>query len=222
MLEPDAEMNCLLPAKADPHHFELSPRQIESLRHSDILVRTSSDDAHWHGLKHANTLDIWNAQQHSNHPWLQFEAVNSMLKQLSTALNREINENTATQINQVREQWKQQLAPLAKHGVIMQHPAWDKVFESFGVPVLAVLESEHHGQEQGPRALEHALEILKQHPDAWLIGDAHHSNRTLQWLVRHADHDKQIIYLDALGACDESWFDLMHRNLELLKSAAHQ
>ena len=222
LLSPDANVSCLLPGKADPHHFELSPRQIETLQNSDMLIRASSDDAHWHGLIHNHILDLWPQKQHpDNHSWLSPDYAEHMIDTLATSMpgisaatTNDVKANMAT----MQQHWRKTLSLLKARGVIMQHPAWETLFEAYDVPVLNVLESNHHGQEQGPRALENALIILKSHPNAVLIGDTNHSNRTLQWVARHAG-DAPIIYLDALGTCSENWLELMQRNLDALNSA---
>jgi len=101
--------------------------------------------------------------------------------------------------------------------VMMQHPAWQALFKALQIPVLAVLESQQHGQEHGPHKLENALLELQAHPHALLIADVSHSNRTLNWLQRH--HSTSVILsLDALGTSDETWPMLMQRNLHSLQS----
>ncbi|OIO73146.1 MAG: hypothetical protein AUJ56_00190 [Zetaproteobacteria bacterium CG1_02_49_23] len=226
LVAPDANVSCLLPGKADPHHFELSPRQIETLKNSDLLIRASSDDAHWHGLDQAKKLDLWPGTSHADsHSWLNPANARQMVESLAAAVpdvDVTALERAKTTIAATQQNWLSVLPALKKRGVIMQHPAWEHFFEAMGIPVLAVLESDHHGQEQGPRALESALNTLKANPDAVLIGDTNHSNRTLQWIARHANDTSPdtdtIIYMDALGNCSESWAELMQRNLDILAS----
>jgi hypothetical protein len=54
--------------------------------------------------------------------------------------------------------------------------------------------------------------MLEKHPDAVLIGDVRHSNRSLEWLASHSS-SKKIIFLDALGSCGDSWVALMRQNI---------
>jgi ABC-type Zn uptake system ZnuABC Zn-binding protein ZnuA len=99
----------------------------------------------------------------------------------------------------------------------MQHAAWRSVMDASGVPVLAILESRQHGHEHGPHMLEHALDTLKKHPQAALLGDMRHSNRTLEWLAEHSGAGHRVIYLDGLGTCGMGWTKLMQVNLKRIQ-----
>ena len=239
-LKPDADVLCLLPANADPHHFQLSPRQVESLQQSKLLVRSSQDDGHWTSLtSHARVLDLWPREKHNdqhdqheehmaNHAWLNPHAVQTILPKLAAQLQsmypndkQEIRKNLALAISESEQLWQawvrmSQSTGLTKYGVIMQHPAWTNFFQALDITIFNSLESEQHGDEHGPRKLESALQQLQQHPNIRLIADNHHSNRALQWLQNH--HKSSIITtLDALGSCGESWLHLMQRNLDTLR-----
>jgi len=235
-LDPQADIQCLLPAHADPHHFQLSPHQVETLQHSTLLIRSSRDDGHWPSLHtSASTLDLWPspATKHkhedaNSHVWLNPQAVISILPSLAQALEHahptrqaSIAKQLTLNIQQAKQLWQtwQQnpnIHQLQKTGVMMQHPAWKSLFEALHIPVWSVLESGKHGQEYGPKKLEEALKLLNEHPQTVLIGDSTHNNRALLWLQRHHPSSK-IITLDALGTCGEAWPALMQRNLQQLK-----
>ncbi|MFQ5581267.1 MAG: metal ABC transporter substrate-binding protein [Mariprofundaceae bacterium] len=225
LLDSHIEVSCLLAAGTDPHHVQLSPRQAEALQQARLLIRTSMDDGDWTRLgSTASTLDLW---PNTGHAWLSPRRVKAALPRLAVELHRlypgrrEViasglrHAETATEHMWI--QWQDTLMAFRTGGVIMQHAAWQGVMEAFGVPVLAVLESRHHGREHGPHMLEHALQMLKQHPQATLIGDMRHNNRALEWLANHTGH--RIIYLDALGTCDMDWQALMQANLKRLRGA---
>lgn len=226
MLDNSAKTFCLLPAGPDPHHFQISPRRAEQLKRADLLIRTPGADAGWPlPPDDAKTLRLWPEQ---NHAWLVPDAVAGALPKIAASLitlypgqEAEIRRQLTAALDSVHTvdvRWKEALAPLARHGVIMQHPSWKPLMEAAGVPVLAVLESPLHGHEEGPHMLEEALAVLKDHPDAWLIGDSRHSNRSLEWLARHAGHPVRLVYLDALGDCGTGWETLMLDNLDKLSS----
>ncbi|MDQ7011266.1 MAG: zinc ABC transporter substrate-binding protein [Mariprofundaceae bacterium] len=223
LLDEQAHVDCLLAAGADPHHTRLSPRQVEALRHARLLVRTSRDDGHWTRLEAAtDTLDLW---PDVSHAWLNPHLVKAVLPQLATAIQRlypSRREAIAVTLRRAEsktnhwwEQWQKTLRSFRSDGVIMQHGAWQGMMDAAGVPVLAVLESRHHGREHGPHMLEHALETLRQHPQALLLGDMHHNNRALEWLAERTN--RRIIYLDALGTCGMPWPALMRSNLQRLQ-----
>lgn len=236
-LKPDADVLCLLPANADPHHFQLSPRQVESLQQSKLLVRSSRDDGHWTSLaNHGHVLDLWPRKKHNdqheehmaNHAWLNPHAVQTILPKLAAQLQtmypndkQEIQKNLALAISESEQLWQawvrtSQSTGLIKYGVIMQHPPWTNLFQALHITIFNSLESEQHGHEYGPRKLESALQQLQQNPNIRLIADSNHSNRALQWLQNH--HKSSIITtLDALGSCGESWPHLMQRNLDILQ-----
>jgi len=236
-LKPDADIACLLPANADPHHFQLSPRQVQSLQHSKLLVRSSQDDGHWPSLQSpAPVFDLWPGdktelehEHHSfNHAWLNPHAVQAVLPKLAhslqtiypadSALIQQNLELALVQSERVWQHWKKvgQSTELNQYGVIMQHPSWANVFHALHIPIFNTLESEQHGHEYGPRKLEAALQQLQQHPNIRLIADSNHSNRALLWLQNH--HKKTTMTkLDALGVCGESWLHLMQRNLDTLQ-----
>ncbi len=228
MLDPDVSVICLLKKGADPHHFQLRPRTIESLRQSRLLLRASIDDGDWPlPPRHANMLDLWPSLSHA---WLSPLAVKHIapklaerLKQLHPGHASAIEQNLAAALVQIREieqQWRQALDQVG--GVIMQHPSWQQLMLDMGVPIRAVLESEHHGHESGPRVLEYALHALNEHPDTWLLADTAHSSRPLDWLARHANQQPPRLTLDPLGVCGESWLVLMQRNLALIPKPARE
>jgi len=236
-LKPDADVLCLLPANADPHHFQLSPRQVESLQQSKLLVRSSQDDGHWASLgNQAHVFDLWSRTEHikqheqhrANHAWLNPHAIQVVLPKLAAQLQtmypedkQKIQKNLALALTQSEALWQawlqiSQSTGLNKHGVIMQHPSWTNLFQALHIPIFNSLESEQHGHEHGPRKLEAALRQLQQHPNIRLIADSNHSNRALQWLQSHHP-SSTITTLDALGSCGESWVHLMQRNLDDLQ-----
>ena len=238
MLLPSISPQCLLKKGADPHHFQLTPKQASALNQARLLIRSPRDDKHWSSFNMApNTLALWDMQKHPHHEpthaWLNPKKVSSALPKLAQALSHLYPMNSdsinihlfdATKVTQdVWHEWQNFVEDnnLKQRGVMMQHPSWQGLFEALGVPIRGVLESAQHGQEYGPRKLEKALVILQKYPQTILIGDSNHSNRALLWLQKHSLH--RFTKLDALGRCGEPWSDLMQRNLETLKVyMAHQ
>lgn len=226
MVTPDTEVACLLTAGGDPHHFTLSPRQAEGLRQSQLLIRSSRDDGGWKLFTgNITVLDLWPEQDHA---WLSPERVEAALPRIAAVLKK-LEPQKADQIEarlqqalrkvrEIDEAWQATLQKMAVQGVVMQHPSWKHLFESKGVPVHAVLESDKHGHEHGPHALEEAHHTIDEHPHAVLIGDIRHSNRTLEWVAHHQHDNDKPIYLDALGSCGTSWDALMNANLQKLKA----
>ena len=230
MLIRDGESTCLLPPGSDPHHFQLSPRQIEKLNHSKLLVRSSKDDHGWIKFSpQSPVIDLWPDQDHA---WLNPQRIEKILPLLAEKLATSIPEKggeimaglkqAKADVTSLQQALEMALKELKRDGIIMQHPSWRGLFEAFGIPILLTLESQHHGHELGPHHLEEALTILKQHPNALLVGDVRHSNRSLEWLADHADNDhadnKKILYLDALGSCGDSWPTLMQDNIDRIKA----
>ena len=225
MLDDQAESFCLLPAGADPHHFQLQPRTIESLSQSRLLIRASFDDGVWPlPASHANTLDLWPDMDHG---WLSPTAARKALPRIADALIAlypKRAESIRLRLKQalvqtffIESDWQAALRPVKKPGVMMQHPAWQRLMNEMNIPVLAVLESGRHGHQHGPHLLEDALEKLKKHPDAWLVADIGHSQRALDWLALHAKPTPHRITLDAMGQCGASWVELMRTNLNRIR-----
>jgi len=222
MLDKQAQVQCLLPAGADPHHFQLRPRKIEAMRRSKLLIRVPFDDGGWPLPPHnAHSLKLW---PNIAHGWLNPASVRTALPAIAQALTR-LHPEKATAIAsaldkalaqtvKIEQSWRAALAALQASGVLMQHPAWQGLMQSMDVPVLAVLESARHGQEYGPHKLEQALATLNQHPGAWLLAVRSHSNRALDWLAEHANQVPHRITLDALGTCGLPWPDLMQQNID--------
>lgn len=224
MLIKRGEPACLLPPGSDPHHFQLSPRQVEKLNRGRLLVRSSRDDHGWITFSpQIPVIDLW---PNLDHAWLNPKMVGTILpllaEKLTTTIPEKKNEiavnlkQAKADIVATRKTLETTLKHLKTDGIIMQHPSWRGLFEAFGIPILLTLESQQHGHEHGPRHLEKALSILKQHPNALLVGDIRHSNRSLEWLTDHTDH-KKILYLDALGKCGDSWPALMQKNIDRIK-----
>jgi len=223
MLDKETPVSCLLPPGSDPHHFQLSPRQVEKLNRAGLLIRSSKDDHGWMQIP-ANTpvIDIWPKQDHA---WLNPDnllvALPAVARQLisifpdkKTAIEANLKLSMA-RAGKIRSELRKALSPLQKSGVMMQHPSWRRLFDAYDIPVLSVLESHNHGHEHGPRHLERALNTLEKHPDAVLVGDIRHSNRSLEWLASHGN-GRDILFLDALGSCGDSWSELMQKNIARL------
>jgi len=220
MLDHDADVQCLLPTGADPHHFQMQPRTIERLQQSALLLRASRDDGGWPlPALHANTLDLWSSKDHG---WVSPQAVREALPGLAQQLialepARQLAieaglKRALQQVTLIEQQWQQTLT-VASAGIIMQHPSWQRLMLEMGVPVLSVLESAHHGHEFGPHRLEHALEALNDHPHAWLLADAGHGSTALDWLAAHSRVATGRITLNALGQCRQPWNELMQENI---------
>ncbi len=227
MLDAQVQVDCLLPGGADPHHFSLPPKQIEALKAADMLLRTSWDDGGWPiPARHAHQLDLWPQRDHA---WLSPKAVATILPRLAerlAALNPDhadaIHAALPTALQRVQataQAWQQTLSARGVRAVVMQHPAWRRMMADAGVPVLAVLESGHHGGEFTPRQLERALVQINAHPHTWLIANAGHHNNALRWLASHAAVTPPTVTLDALGQCGQPWPALMQGNLDRLRRA---
>ena len=225
MLDADAQITVLLPPTADPHHFQMSPKATEALQKASLFVRASYDDGGWSGLTSpATTLDLW---PHASHGWTRPDWVRTALPRLASALERiypahatAIRANLAKAIAETRgieKAWIVALAPYRADGAIMQHPSWQAMCELAGVPVWAVLESPRHGQEFGPRDLDHALEAVDAHPHVLLIAEKRHDNRGLDWIAAHSPKPLHMITLDALGTDGMRWDQLMRANLKRLQ-----
>lgn len=225
MLDADAKITVLLPPTADPHHFQMSPKATEDLHQASLFVRASYDDGGWSGLATTGaTLDLW---PHTGHAWTSPALVRAALPRLAAALEQAypahaavIRANLATAIAETRtleKAWIAALAPYRTGGVIMQHPSWLPMCELADVPVWAVLESPRHGQEFGPRDLDHALALVDAHPQVLLIAEQRHGNRGLDWIAAHSPKPPHMITLDALGTDGMRWDQLMRANLKRLQ-----
>ncbi len=226
LLDPRIRVHCLLPAGGDPHHFQLTPKQVTRLKHADLLLRAGRDDAHWTGIDlPGHTLVLWPQKDHA---WLLPMEVKKILPRIAAALQRldpgrraEIQRQLAAALHRcerMEQRWRLTLMPYRRRGVIMQHPAWLRLCRHFGVPVRAVLEPHHHGGIR-PRKLQKALDILRARPATVLWADARHGNQGLDWLRAHSTATTAV-RLDALGDCAMSWTRLMQKNLAALARGA--
>ena len=228
MLDKEADVICLLANGADPHHFQLTPRKIEAVQKTSLLIRTSRDDGGWPlPPSHAHTLDLW---PELDHGWLSPVAVRDALPLIAKSLvklhpERQVAIEAALQdavitTHAIEHEWRSALTAAKNSGVLMQHPAWRRLMQVMEVPILDVLETGQHGHEHGPRQLEHALHSLNEHPGAWLIADAGHNNRSLDWLQNHASVKLNRIHLNALGRCSQPWAELMQQNISQFNAGA--
>lgn len=221
MLMPEQNVQCLLAAGKDPHHAQLTPKQVEALKDARILIRSSADDANWN-LRSEPQQAVFDMWPHQQHGWLTPAILEQRLPALANILAQTFPSQAEALEQQLRlalqdihaedQRWQQALAPIREHGAMMQHNAWKSLLDAYNVPVHAILETEGHHHEQGPHALEHALETFEQHPHSWLIGTMRHSNRSLEWLKQKASSQSHLIYLDALGSCQQSWLELSQAN----------
>ncbi len=226
MLLPDARVQCLLPAHADPHRFTLTPRQTEQWHRARLVVRSLADDASWSFLEQqtrAQTISLW---EHEPHGWLDPARVSPALDRLAAVLSGAFPERkpeiearlpkSKARVRQIALEWKQGLGDLKAHGVILQHASWLPLLKASDVKVHLLLEAGPHGAGHKPHLLEQAVGLLKEHPSVWLIGDTRHDSRTLHWLARQIHPPARILMLDPIGTCGQSWDELMRSNLQRL------
>jgi len=230
LLDPEADVHCLLPPGADAHDFQLRPKQVQTLKQADLLVRSSFDDGHWSGISlPGRTLDLWPGQAHA---WLSPAAVINILPKLAEALQllapqreQAITQALSKALSHayaMNIKWYKALEAYHERGVIMQHNAWQPALAAYKVPVWAVLETQHHGDDIGPHRLEEALGLLNAHPTALLWGNRRHAGRALQWLQEHqtASEKARLLDFDPLGDCGMTWLELMQLNPDLLEKAS--
>jgi len=220
LLAPDTAVFCLLPANADPHHFSVTPRRIERLRHSDILIRASRDDRGWLGLDSGlSQIDLWPDRDHA---WLQPEwllATLPLLAKKLQSLHPGQKDAIAASLSRVildinamdRDIFKT-LEPVRRDGVILQHASWRHFCEHYGIPVLAIANPRHIEGSLRPKQLERLLTTLRRHPGARLWGDRGKTNSALKWLAERVKH-KPITLLDPLGNCNGAWPQLIRDNV---------
>ncbi|RMG90956.1 MAG: manganese-binding protein [Zetaproteobacteria bacterium] len=226
ILLPDARVQCLLPAHADPHRFTLSPRQIEQWHHARLVVRSMADDAGWSFLdqqRKASTLSLW---EHEPHGWLDPQRLEPALDTLAAGLSKAFPEKAAeirsrlpgskAMVQRIIREWQQGLTRLKPHGVILQHASWLPLMKASGVKVHLLLEAGPHGAGHTPHLLEQAVGLLRKDPSIWLIGDIRHDSRTLEWLANQVHPPARWLSLDPIGTCGEPWDALMHNNLRHL------
>lgn len=229
MLDEKSSVMCLLPAGADPHHFQMHPRTVERLAKSELLIRSSNDDGGWPlPPNHSNVLDLWPEKDHG---WVSPNEVRTILPRIAESLMtlnpqraNAIQANLAQAIEitfSIEEMWRQTLATAKTSGVIMQHPSWRRLMHDMEIPILNILETGHHGHEHGPHALDDALQMLKKHHEIWLISDVGHNNRALEWLKQHSNQPLPHITLNALGACENRWDEMMLQNIKKASEATH-
>jgi len=223
LLDAKPRVDCLLPPGADAHDFQLAPGQVRTLRRADLLVRAGRDDGHWRGLRARRTLDLW---PETDHAWLLPTEVRKALPRLARALQSlepdrrniiEANLQQAVALTRdIEHRWQAALTPIAGRDAIMEHPAWRRLGERFGLTVPVVLEPHHHGGVR-PRRLDEALRLARQRPNTLLWGDLRHDNRALEWLARRAG-GRAVLKLDALGTCGMAWRALHRANIERLRA----
>ncbi|MDX8412702.1 MAG: zinc ABC transporter substrate-binding protein [Mariprofundales bacterium] len=225
LLLPNAQPTCLLANNGDPHHLNISPRKVEQLRVMQLLVRSSGDDGGWSGLQaiHSTVVDLW---PQAHHPWLLPSDVGVSIKDLAETMasnklisfdySRKMIKRVTRQMQQLDADWAQLLQPLQRRGVIMQHPAWERLFAHYKVPVRAVLEHSHHGDGATPRQLEAALKLLRTTNPPLLIVERSHANRMIDWL-RQQVPAAQVVTLDALGVCGQPLDGLLQDNMAQLR-----
>lgn len=228
---PEINVHCLLPEGAEPHHFHPSARQLERANNSALLIRSSRDDLAWfkaQPIPSNHTLDLWqHNKKGNNHAWLlpsEIEAITPVIThaliaqfpQYQTAIATRIP-HLQQEIDMIQHAWQGVAVSLRKRGVMMQHPAWLPLFEAYGIPVWSVLEASSTGHQHGYTAkkLDQALKQLQQHPNALLIADKRHDDKGLKWLQRQHT-SSPLIYLDAIGKCNQPWPLLMQQNIDRL------
>ncbi|MBL0927505.1 MAG: zinc ABC transporter substrate-binding protein, partial [Phycisphaerales bacterium] len=99
----------------------------------------------------------------------------------------------------------------ARRAIVVQHNAWQRVADRYGLQIAAVIQPDH-AVEPTPSDLRRAADAVRERRLTAVFADAQASPRAAEAVARASG--ARVLTLDAIG--DGDWPGLMRRNLAAL------
>lgn len=235
----------LVPAGANPHHFEPPPSMIRQLQGTDLFVGVHPDFDGWiETLLPAGTPRMY-LHPDSNRPktaaadssgtdagfnphfWLSVCTVRDVLPRLTRALCRADTlscgafrrnlEHYQSRLDSLDLAIRNRLEPFRNAAFIQWHPAWDGFAADYGLRITATLEH-GHGEVLPARSFHRVIRQAREQDVRLVVIGLNTESRTADALVRELDG--RLLRLDALGGPDtlegNTYVNLMSHNARLL------
>lgn len=166
---PTTQLQVLLPAGTDPHHFSLKPSDIDQLQEADIILWAGHKaepylsgfvrrwpEKNWIDVSQFATAD----QPDDMHYWLSL----SVMKKAQQQLAKVFGKTSATfeaEMRQAEQEIQQLLTPVQSQGFLVYHRAYDHWVAENQLNQLGSFTL-HPEQKPGLRTLSHLRNLIRE------------------------------------------------------------
>lgn len=227
----------VVPAGANPHHFEPLPAAVEKMQGASLFIGVHPGFDGWitdllpRGARTEFLLSSDPAHQDTNpHVWLSpsgAERIATAASRLLSALDPDNREAYRKNLISYRKDLAMLdstlsllFGNLACRTFIQWHPAWDYLAHDYDLRIAATVEH-GHGDEPSVREFRHLVEEAKKNRVSIVVGGLYEESRATEALVREIDGI--LLKLDTIGdpgvAERATYIKMMINNAQLLSTA---
>jgi len=239
----------LLTPGTSPHTFEPAPSQARAAEEADLIVRVGLDVDHWvddllpEGKRTVTAgrlegIELINEHLHEHHEeghehvganphiWLDplyvKLIVTGIAEELSSidtqgsSLYEKNRDRYHVRLDSLHIKIKVSLSDLPSRKYVSYHPAWVYFAARYGLERIGVIV-ESAGKEPSPRSLEQIIEDIKREGARMVFAEPQFSPQAAEVIADEAG--VRVLFLDPLGTENETYLELMERNLETFVEA---
>ncbi|MBD3285361.1 hypothetical protein GF359_02960 [candidate division WOR-3 bacterium] len=239
----------LLPPGSSPHTFEPTPSQAGAAEDADLIVRIGLDVDHWiddllpkgksvvtasslEGIELINENVTGHEKQEAHrqganpHIWLDplyakiiASAISEKLSSIDPEGKHIYEKNEVlyeARLDSLHSRITDSLKNLASRKYVSFHPAWLYFAARYGLERISVI-MESAGKEPSPRSLEEVVEKIKKEGARMVFAEPQLSPKAAEIIADEAGVG--VFFLDPLGRKNETYIELMDRNLTVILQA---
>jgi zinc transport system substrate-binding protein len=224
---PGVRVSNLTPPGAEPHDFELSPRDLETLRDAKLVVyagggfQPSIEDAV--ESREGSSMDVLRAGE-DPHVWLDPVRFAEVVEAIAAELG-EVAEGrkTVEALKRLHTRYRLGLAECDRRVIVTTHASFGQLAKRYGLEALA-LAGRSPESEPGPRDLERIVAEVRHSGATTVFTEPLVSSRLAETVAREAG--AAVTTLDPIEgltdeqlAAGEDYLSVMRRNLTTLREA---
>jgi zinc transport system substrate-binding protein len=240
-------LGSIIPNGVEPHDYEPTIRQIESVGKSDVFVYIGADMEPW-SEKVIDTLDkgktkVVNSSEGIDlievngavdpHIWLDPMNMNRMALKIKDAFVEKDPDNKAfyeenceelsKQLISLDEEYKEVLKNKKRNTILVSHEAFGYMAKAYGLKQMPVAGISPN-QEPSPKTITKLIDIAKEKNIEYIFLETLASPKTVQIIADEADLDVLVLNPVAGLTKDEikngdDYISIMKKNLDNLKKA---
>lgn len=238
------EVYTLLSPGASPHTFEPTPAQARAAADADLILRVGVDADHWiEGLLPANVpvvtatelkgVELIAANHHeplensphgvNPHVWLDPLYAKLIVLEISSQLSRidpqgqavyqENSRDYLLLLDSLDAEIASTVDGFTSTEYVSFHPAWEYFARRYGLKRVAVI-AESPGKEPTARHLEKVVSEIRETGVCAVFAEPQLSPKSAEVIATEAG--AKVVFLDPLGEDEETYIQLMDRNLKAL------
>jgi zinc transport system substrate-binding protein len=237
-LAPEATVENLTPAGAEPHDLELSPRQVERVREADTVLYFG--EGFMPGLEkavegHDHAFDLLASQKLAKgieggetaldpHVWLAPMRYAAIVRAIAQALgNPTAADPLVARLQRLDRQYRNGLNSCERHQIVTSHAAFGYLAHAYGlqqIPLTGLTPE----TEPSPKAIEQLVHEVEQDGATTVFFETLISPKLAQTVAREAGVRTDVLNpiegltQDQIDA-GEDYFTIMHQNLVALRKA---